>query len=194
MSSLCSYCRKNVKINDCKIEGLNLILRKACFEDYQVMYKNIWSNEEIYKWMFFEPTFDDASAIERIKRTIAFQKNHYAYYIALKQTNEVIGFCGVNEFEPFKYEETGICISSLYQNKGYGKEVLKLLLDLVFNKLNGKYFKYSYIHNNSKSKHLALLFNFKYESEEVITRLWDKKEIIVEKLYLTKEEYIIHNM
>lgn len=172
-----------------KIEGLNLILRKACFEDYKTMYKSIWSNEKIYKWMFFEPTFDEASAIQRIKRTIEFQKTHYAYYIALKQTNEVIGFCGVNEIEPFRYEETGICISESYQNKGYGKEVLKLLLDLVFDELNGEYFKYCYIHNNSKSKHLALSFNFKYEGQELTIRPWDKKEMIVEKVYLTKKTY-----
>lgn len=177
-----------------KLEGLNIILRKACFDDYKAMYKDIWSNEEIYKWMFFKPTFSIDLAIDRIKRTIEYQKTHYSYYIILKKTNEVIGFCGVNEIEPFIYEETGICIASKYQNKGYGKEVLKLLLDLVFNKLNGQMFEYSYISNNLKSKHLALSFNFKYKSQEVIVRPWDKKEMIVEKLYLTKENYIIHNM
>ena len=170
--------------------GEHIILRKAKPNDYNSMLKNIWSDEEVYKWMLFKPTLTIDDAIDRTNRSIEFQKDHYAYFVALKDTDEAIGYCGIKEYEKDKYEECGICIARQYQNKGYGKEILELLLDLAFNKLNGSTFRYGYFTNNIKSKKLANHFNFKYDSKEELIRPWDNKKFIVELCLLEKEEYI----
>ena len=173
-----------------RIEGEHIVLRKARFSDYESMLKNIWSDEDIYKWMLFKPTFTKDEAIDRINRTINFQRDHYAYFVALKDTDEPIGFCGIKEYDTNKYEECGICISKRYQGNGYGKEVVSLLLVLAFNKLNGDTFRYGYFIDNIKSKSVSDYFGFKYDHREELIREWDNKKFIVELCSLKKEEYV----
>ena len=114
-----------------RIEGNNIVLRKAKFDDYNAMLKNVWGNEDVYQWMLFKPTFTIDEAIDRINRSIIFQKDNYAYFIAIKDTDEAIGLCGIREYDFMHYEESGICIAPKYQGMGYGKEVLSLLLSLI---------------------------------------------------------------
>ena len=167
--------------------GEHIILRKAKPSDYNSMLKNIWSDEEVYKWMLFKPTLTEIEAIDRTNRSIEFQKDHYAYFVALKDTDEAIGYCGIKEYEENKYEECGICIARQYQNKGYGKEILELLFDLAFNKLNGSTFRYGYFTNNIKSKKLANHFNFKYVSKEELISLGIIKNSLLNYVYLEKK-------
>lgn len=171
------------------LEGKNIILRKAKIEDTESMLKHIWSNEEVYKWMLFKPTFTYLDAIERCKRSIEFQKDHYAYFVALKTTNEAIGLCAMHEIENGIFEESGIAIGSSFQGKGYGKEIVSLLLQLAFDKLGAKEFRYSYFDNNIKSKALANHFGFSYSLKVQMIRPWDNslKTIIITKL--SKENY-----
>ena len=37
-----------------RIEGNNIVLRKAKFDDYNAMLKNVWGNEDVYQWMLFK--------------------------------------------------------------------------------------------------------------------------------------------
>lgn len=173
-----------------KLVGNNIILRKAVITDYQSMLKNVWSDEEVYKWMLFTPTYTDEEAIERCKRSMRFQENNYGYFVALKDTNEAIGLCAVKEYEENRYEECGICIGKAYQGKGYGSEILELLLDLCFNKLNGKDFKYGYFIENEKSKSLALKYKFKYLETIELKSPWDGIVKTIDNCLLTKEEYL----
>lgn len=166
--------------------GENIILRKAKESDYKSMLENVWSDEEIYKWMLFKPTLTESDAIARTKRSIEFQKDHYAYFIALKATDEAIGLCAINEYEPSKFEECGICIGTKYQGQGYGKEVLNALLSMVFENLGGELFKYSYFQDNIKSKNLAAYFNFEYSDTSEIIRPWDHAKRTIDNCYLTK--------
>ena len=170
--------------------GDNIILRKAKYDDYKNMLKSIWSDEEIYKWMLFKPTFSEEDAIARINRTIEYQKNNYAYIIALKDNDLAIGFCGIKENDKGHFEESGIAIAKEYQGKGYGKELLKLLLDLVFNKLDGIDFLYGYYNDNIKSKGLANSFNFKYQYTKEMVRPWDNTKKIIDYCLLKKSDYI----
>lgn len=171
------------------IVGNKVILRHGNDKDYESMMKNVWGDEDVYKWMFFPPTKKVEDAIERNKRSILFHQNQYAYYIALKDSNLAIGLCGIYEYEEGRFQECGIGIGKKYQGEGIGKEVLSLLLDLAFNKLNAKDFRYSYFIENEKSKNLAFHFHFKPFMKEEIIRPWDKSKKIIEKCLLTKEEY-----
>lgn len=176
-------------MGDNVLEGNRIILRKAKLDDYESMLKNVYSDEEVYKWMLFKPTFTLEDAKERIDRTIKFQKDHYAYFICLKDTDEAIGLCAIDEYEEHRFKECGICIGVKYQNKGIGKEVVSLLLDLAFNKLNALDFEYAYFQNNIRSKKIAEHFNFKYDRTEELTRPWDNKKKTIDYCILKKEDY-----
>ena len=171
------------------IEGENIVLRKARLDDLDNILNNIWSKEDVFKTMLFKPTTIKDEAIDRLVRTTNFQACNYGYFIAKKDTNEAIGFCGIKEIQEGVYEECGICVTSIYQGKGYGKETLALLLDLVFNKLNGKEFRYSLFKDNEKSRGLLRRYFFEFNKEYNIVRSWDNKEFISEEFILTKENY-----
>ncbi len=172
-----------------RLEGKNLVLRKAVFDDYKSIFKHVWSDKDIYELMLFDPIYDEEDAKKRINEIIEIQKNTYTYFVALKDSDEVIGLCGINEVSKGIFEETGICLSKEYQSKGYGKELLSMLLDLAFNKLFAKTFVYAYFKDNIKSKMLAMHFGFKYSHTEEMIRSWDNKKVIVEYCTLNDEDY-----
>ena len=172
-----------------RIEGKRVCLRKAREEDWSSMLKNVWSDEAVYRWMLFQPTLTEEEARDRARRSIAFQKDHYAYFVALKDTDEAIGFCGITETSPGHFEETGICVGTAFQGMGLGKEILALLLDLTFEKLGAEDARYGYFQDNERSKALAEHFGFHYDHTYTRTRPWDGAEKIVCSCLLTRAEY-----
>lgn len=59
-----------------RIETENLILDTAVFSDWEAMYRNLWSQEESAKYMRWRVTQSAEEAQERMRRTIAWQKEH----------------------------------------------------------------------------------------------------------------------
>ena len=172
------------------LEGKNIRLRKARKEDYQSMLKHVWSDEAVYRWMLYQPTLTEEDAIERCRRSMEFQKNHYAYFVALKDTDEAVGLCAIMEHAPGHYEESGICIGTAFQGNGYGKEVVALLLKLAFEELGAEDLRYGYFRENEKSKKVAQFFGFHYDRTYELTRPWDSCVKTIESCLLTREEYL----
>ena len=170
-----------------KIETDRLILRKAKLSDLNNIYNNVWSDSSIADNMLWKVTENKEKAEDRLNKTINYQRDHYAYFICLKDTDEVIGFVGIFEKEKNIYEDTGLCISKKYQSNGYGKEVLKVIIDLVFNKLTGKKFLYSCFSTNIKSRKLCTSLGFKFGYSENTIRKYDNKGFIVDYYYLDRE-------
>ena len=171
------------------LEGKNIRLRKARKEDYQSMLKHVWGDEAVYRWMLYQPTLTEEDAIERCRRSMEFQKDHYAYFVALKDTDEAVGLCAIKEIAPGHYEESGICIGTAFQGKGYGKEIVALLLKLAFEQLGAEDFRYGYFRENEKSKKVAESFGFHYDYTYELTRPWDGSVKMIESCILTREEY-----
>ena len=67
--------------------GDNIILRKAKEDDYISMLEEVWGDPEVYRWMLYTPTFSLEDAKDRLIRSIEYQKDHFAYFVALKDTN-----------------------------------------------------------------------------------------------------------
>ena len=176
------------------LEGPNIRLRKAREDDYQSMLKHVWGNEAVYRWMLYPPTLTEEGAIERCHRSMQFQKDHYADFVALKDTDEAIGLCAIRETAPGHYEESGICIGTAFQGKGYGKEVVALLLELVFTQLGAEDCRYGYFRDNEKSKKVAEAFGFRYDSTYELTRPWDGSTKTIESCILTREAYFAARM
>ena len=171
------------------LEGKHIVLRKARETDWKSMLEQVWGDEAVYQWMLFQPTLTPADAMDRCRRSILFQQDHLAWFVALKDTDEAIGLCAIREAEPGHFEECGICIGKRHQGKGYGKEIVSLLLELAFQKLGAVDVRYGYDQNNVRSKKLAMSFGFVYDRTEQFTRPWDGAPKTIDSCLLTRERY-----
>lgn len=172
-----------------RIETKNLILRKAKNSDLKMIWKNIWCDNEVASTMLWEVTNNLDDAKIRLEKTLKYQSENHSYFVCLKNTDEPIGFAGVFEKEHGIYEESGICIAKKYQGKGFGKEVVSALKDLVFTKLNGEKFIYGCFSNNEKSRKVCLSQGFKYLNSEPSIREHDKMSYIADYFYIDKKMY-----
>ena len=177
-------------VDELKLEGDHICLRKAKEKDWESMLKNVWGDEAVFRWMLFQPTLTEADAKERCRRSQEFQKDHLAWFVALKSTDEAIGLCAIRENEKGHFEESGICIGTEYQGRGYGKEIVALLLELAFQKLGAKDLRYGYFQDNEKSKKLAEHFGFRYEKTYELTRPWDGSVKKIDSCILLREQYL----
>ena len=168
-----------------EMETADLVLRKAKFEDWQAMYKNVWSRAETAKYMAWNVTASEKDAQARIERTIAYQKTHDTYLVCEKNSGAAIGFAGIEKTAPHVYQEAGIALGPEYVGKGYGKQILQLLLDYCAEELDGTEFYYHTRAGNAASKALAKSCDFSYQyaenkvdsrtGEAYVLEVWCKK-------------------
>ena len=167
----------------------HVLLRKAKESDLDAAWHNIWQDEALAETMLWQPTASREEATERMRRTMAYQAEHDAFFVCLAETNEVIGFAGIRENEPGEYEDSGICIARRFQRMGYGKEVLRALLKLVFVIYEGRRFTYSCFRDNTASRRLCESAGFVYAYTRTIIREWDKKEILSDFYTMTASRW-----
>ena len=148
------------------IETEDLILAKGKFMDWKDMYENVWSKEECCRYMFWELTENEEDAKDRMNRTIAFQKEHDAYTVYEKSSGKAIGFAGFEKVRDGVYEESGICIGTDYSGKGYGKQILKALIDYAKKEYDAEKFIYHSRKENTASIKLAESLGFEKTGEE----------------------------
>ena len=167
----------------------HLILRKAKEEDLESIWKNVWSDERLNEMMFWEVSKTKEEAFDRLQRTIEYQKENDNFFVCLKDTDEVIGFAGVRKIYDNAYEDSGICVAKDYQGKGYGKEIVKALLDYAFYQLDGAIFYYSCFIENDASRNLCKHFGFSFSYSQEQIRSRDQKKVKLEFYTLTKRKY-----
>ena len=78
-----------------RIETERLILRKAEERDLDLIWNRVWRDERLAAMMLWTPTLTREEAEARMARTVAYQRDNYAYFICLKATDEPIGFGGI---------------------------------------------------------------------------------------------------
>lgn len=111
-----------------RLETEDLILQKAKLSDWKDIYQNLWCHAESARYMLWKPAASEKEAIERMKRTVQFQKYHkYALFLYEKSSGQAIGFAGMKETEPGIIEDTGIAIGPNFTGRGYGTQVLVAL-------------------------------------------------------------------
>ena len=147
------------------LSSADVYLSKAKFEDWSPLYYNIWSRPESNRYMLWNLTTDEDAAKLRMERTMEYQKTHHAYTIYLTTSHQAIGFAGLVEVEPRIWEDTGIALGPDYVGRGYGKQILRLLLDYVTS-LGGEKFIYTTRAANTASIALALSCGFTYDRSE----------------------------
>ncbi len=143
------------------METNDIKLVKAKFEDWESLYRNLWSRPEAAEYMLWRISKSEEDAERRILNVIEYQKEHDTYLVYLKKSGEAIGFAGVEKTGSGVYRETGIALGPEYTGKGYGKQVLSLLLEYCAAH-SGKEFWYSCRSENSAAKGLASSMGFEY--------------------------------
>ncbi len=147
------------------METNDIILGKAKPEDWESLYRNLWSRTESAKYMVWRISESEEDAKSRILKVMEYQKSHDSFSVYFKKTGEVIGFAGVEMTDNGVYRETGIALSPEYTGKGLGKQILRLLLDCCTEK-GGKEFWYSCRSENAAAKGLANSMGFEYVRSE----------------------------
>jgi len=163
------------------IETRDLILDKGKLEDWEAMYKNIWSHDESAQHMLWRPVHTEEDAQERMKKNIAFmEKCELAWFIYEKTSGEAIGFAGMEQIGEGVYEDTGIAIGPAFTRKGYGKQILMALVNEAFINLGADKFVCSCRSQNEASKQLQISCGFVYSHSENKIDPRDGKEYILD--------------
>ena len=141
------------------METKDLLFGKAKPEDWESMYRNVWSRPAVARFMQWRITTSAADAEARMERTIAWQKNHDTYLVYEKSSGQAIGFAGVEEIAPHIYQDAGIALGP------------EFLLKHCAVTLGGREFYYSTRSANQASRALARSCGFSYHHSEEKTDL-----------------------
>lgn len=163
-----------------KLETEDLFLKKAEFGDWEALYRNVWSRPEPARFMAWRLSESEEDAKARILRTIEYQSAHDAWEVCEKKSGQVIGFAGVEERAPHTFWETGIALGPEYVGRGYGKQILNLLLEYCAS-LGGEEFYYSARAKNAAARALARScgFEYRYAEEKTDPRSKEMYELVV---------------
>ena len=161
------------------LETKDLLLRKARFEDWKPMYERVWRHESCARYMTWAVTDSEEAARDRIQRTIRYQQNGgLSFIVCEKRTGEPIGFAGVMEVSPGRYEDTGGCLGPDYQRKGYGGQLLDALTEFVFSR-GAEVFLVGHQRENLPSKKVIIRRGFRYshsvQKEDRILDFYEKR-------------------
>lgn len=146
-------------------ETNRLILKKAEFPDWEQMYRNVWQHEGTARYMLWSVTTNEEDAKERMRRTIAFQRDHFAWTVYEKASSQAIGFAGFREANGV-CEDSGICVGPAFVGKGYGKEILNALVDISSVQCGAREFIVSCRSENAASKRMILGCGFRFSHQE----------------------------
>lgn len=145
-----------------KLETGDLILRKPAFEDWQDMYRNVWSREETARYMFWEVSRSEEDARDRMHRTIRYQATRPIWVVYEKASGQAIGFAGIEQISPGICEDAGIALGPEFTGKGYGPQILNALTDHAFGTLGAVKFLCACRTENAPSRRMILGCGFCY--------------------------------
>lgn len=147
-------------------ETKRLFLKHPAFSDWAPMLRNVWCHEETARHMLWSVTTTEAAAQERMKRTLEYQKDNPAWLVYQKETGQPIGFAGFCSIGPGVVEDTGVALGPAYVGRGYGKELLSLLLEIAKTEYGARLFVGSCRSQNIPSRALMLACGFRFTHTE----------------------------
>lgn len=147
-------------------ETRDLILRHPVFDDWEGMYRNLWSREESARYMLWDVTKSEKDAKARMERSIAFQTDKPVWFVYEKESGEPIGFAGITQVDDGIFEEAGIALGPDFTGRGYGKQILNALADYTRDSLCGRILRASCRNENVPSRGMIMGCGFRYISSE----------------------------
>ena len=106
------------------LETKRLRLRLFTPDDVQITYV-LGTDPDIIKYAESEPLRDMQAARQRLEQgpLVDYRKHGYGRFaVELKETGEVIGFCGIKYIEEIDLPEVGYCYLPEYWGRGIGTE------------------------------------------------------------------------
>ena len=147
-------------------ESARLTLKHPSFSDWEPMLRNVWSHEDTARYMLWTVTVTEEAAQERMRRTIAYQRDHTAWLVYEKESGEPIGFAGFCSIDAGVCEDTGIAVGPEFVGKGYGKEILNLLTRIAKADYGALGFIASCRSQNHASRKMILGCGFRFTHQE----------------------------
>ena len=113
-----------------------LILREFSLEDAQDFYE-LNLDEEVMKYTadaVFRTIEESADLIRNYKE---YDKTGFGRWtVVLKETNEVLGWCGLKYIQSVDEVDLGYRLKRKYWNRGYATEACKASIEIGFNQYN----------------------------------------------------------
>lgn len=168
------------------IETKDLILRQGSADDWQDLYRNLWSREEVFRFMFKNscPNEEHAEA-----RTGAYAVMHEEvkteFFVCEKASGQAIGIAGIKELKAGKWTITDIAIGPDFHGRGYGKQIVTALLNLAF-ELGATEVAYDCFTQNAASKQLAQSCGFTYSHSEEAELMKNDEKVILDYFIIRK--------
>lgn len=150
-------------------ETKDLLLRKGIQSDWKAMYENIWQYSESAQYMLWDVTTSEEAAYARMERTLRFQAAHeFHWTVVEKASGQAIGWAGMQELSPGVWEECGIALGPRFTGRGYGKQLLILLMEEA-KRQGAQRFIACFRSQNQRSRGLtqSLGFRFTHTEEKV---------------------------
>ena len=161
------------------METRDLILDKARFEDWEDMYRNVWSRPETARYMLWTVTGSEEEAKARMERTIAWQRDHDVWLVRERASGQAMGWAGLEELSSGVWQETSIALGPDFVGRGYGRQLLELLMDIARSR-GGTEFRCSARSENTASKALISSCGFAVLRTEERTDPRDGRPYILE--------------
>ena len=163
------------------IETKDLILKQGSADDWQDLYRNLWSRGEVFRYMFTKPSPTEEHAM---KKNAAYAEMHKEvkteFFVYDKATKQAIGIAGLKEMKPSVYTVTDIALCPDFHGKGYGKQILMAFISLAFDELGATELHYDCFKQNEVSKRLALSCGFTYTHSEEAELTKDGEKVILD--------------
>jgi len=127
------------------LETKRLVLRRFVMSDLEPMFRNVWSNYDVWKWTNYEPmnSIEDVINLNKIFTDKWFAKydnlDYYNWAIELKSTNEVIGRVRGSwlnkQDERIGQIELAYELGETWWRQGIMTEAVKAVIDFFFTEI-----------------------------------------------------------
>lgn len=169
------------------LETKDLILRHGSADDWQDLYRNLWSREEVFRYMFRNSCSSEGHASARTAAyAVMHERVKTEFFVCEKASGQTIGIAGIKELKPGCWTVTDIAIGPDFQSKGYGKQMVKALLNLAF-ALGATEVAYDCFTQNEASKRLALSCGFTYSYSEEAELVKNDEKVILDYYSIHKQ-------
>jgi ribosomal-protein-alanine N-acetyltransferase len=148
-----------------KLETNRLLLRELMLDDRFAIFRN-YSDPDVANWFFDEPFTQIEQAEQLIYAFIkkAEDGKGYTWSILLKESCELIGTCGYENFVGGARGEIGFDLAKTHWGKGYMAEALGMIIAYGFDVLKvSKVCAHTYSHN-SRARRVLEKLGFRVET------------------------------
>lgn len=154
-----------------QLKTKRLLLRESIVEDAPVLYE-MTNDPEVMKYTGDVMFKSVEETKELIRNYPDYQKYTYGRWTTIiKETNEIIGWCGLKYIEDLKETDLGFRFMKKYWNRGYGTEASIACLQHGFEQLGMQQIIAQVYKDNGASQRVLQKLGFTYWKE-----LYDKDD------------------